>query len=36
MLLDAVAAVGDIPLTLLVVPAYHGDARTVPSFDHQL
>jgi predicted deacetylase len=36
MLLDAVAAVGDIPLTLLVVPAYHGAAETVPSFDHQL
>lgn len=35
-LLDAVAAVGDIPLTLLVVPAYHGAAETVPSFDHQL
>jgi len=35
-LLDAVAAVADIPLTLLVVPAYHGAAETVPSFDHQL
>lgn len=35
-LLDAVVAVGDIPLTLLVVPAYHGAAVTVPSFDHQL
>lgn len=35
-LLAAVAAVADIPLTLLVVPAYHGDTRTVPSYDHQL
>jgi predicted deacetylase len=35
-LLDAVAAVADIPLTLLVVPAYHGAAETVPAFDHQL
>jgi predicted deacetylase len=35
-LLDAVAAVADIPLTMLVVPAYHGAAETVPSFDHQL
>jgi predicted deacetylase len=35
-LMDAVAAVADIPLTLLVVPAFHGAAATVPSFDHQL
>ena len=35
-LLDAVAAVGDVPLTLLVVPAYHGATETVPSFDHEL
>jgi predicted deacetylase len=35
-LLDAVADVADIPLTLLVVPAYHGATETVPSFDHQL
>jgi len=35
-LLDAVAAVADIPLTMLVVPAYHGAAETVPEFDHQL
>lgn len=35
-LLAAVAAVADIPLTLLVVPAYHGDTRTVPFYDHQL
>ena len=35
-LLDAVADVADVPLTLLVVPAYHGAAETVPSFDHQL
>lgn len=36
ILLDALAAVADIPLTLLVVPAYHGATDTVPSFDHQL
>jgi predicted deacetylase len=36
VLLDAVDAVADIPLTLLVVPAYHGAAETVPSFDHEL
>ena len=36
MLLDAVAAVADIPLTMLVVPAYHGAAETVPWFDHQM
>jgi predicted deacetylase len=36
VLLEAVAAVADIPLTLLVVPAYHGAAETVPSFDHEL
>src|SRR6478609_1311298 len=35
-LMDAVAAVADIPLTLLVLPAFHGAAATVPSFDHQL
>ena len=36
LLLDAVAAVADIPLTLLVVPAYHGVADTVPAYDRQL
>ena len=36
MLLDAVADVADIALTLLVVPAYHGAMETVPSFDHEL
>lgn len=35
-LLATVAAVGDIPLTLLVVPAYHGAAETVPSWDRFL
>jgi predicted deacetylase len=36
LLLDAVAAVADIPITLLVVPAYHGVADTVPAYDRQL
>ena len=36
VLLDAAAAVADLPLTLLVVPAYHGASATVPEFDHQL
>jgi len=36
LLLDAVAAVADIPLTLLVVPAYHGAAGAAPAYDHQL
>ena len=35
-LLNAIAEVADIPLTLLVVPAYHGAMQTVPEFDHQL
>ncbi|MET0964474.1 MAG: polysaccharide deacetylase family protein [Noviherbaspirillum sp.] len=35
-LMAAVAAVADIPLTLLVVPAWHGAAQSVPAFDHEL
>lgn len=35
-LLIAASAVADIPLTLLVVPAYHGDSRDLPWFDRAL
>lgn len=35
-LLAAVNAVAAVPLTLLVVPAYHGDSRDMPWFDRAL
>ena len=35
-LIEAVHAVADVPLTLLVVPAYHGDSRDMPWYDRAL
>jgi predicted deacetylase len=35
-LLAAVSAVANVPLTLLVVPAYHGDSRDLPWYDREL
>lgn len=35
-LLAAVSAVATVPLTLLVVPAYHGDSRDLPWYDREL
>lgn len=35
-LLAAVDAVAKVPLTLLVVPAYHGDSRDMPWYDREL
>jgi predicted deacetylase len=34
--LDAVRAVADIPVTLLVVPAYHGECSAQPAFEAQM
>jgi predicted deacetylase len=36
MLMDAISAVADIPLTLLVVPAYHGQQGTTPEYERML
>ena len=35
-LIGAVSAVASVPLTLLVVPAYHGDSRDKPWYDRAL
>jgi predicted deacetylase len=34
--LDAVREVADIPLTLLIVPAYHGQCSALPEFEHAI